>query len=80
MVYFSRILPLLSFTIGSTALLFQVGVLYPWHHELDKEFRELKNLKLKEDFEMRNLNVATLASINALESKVDLIIARNNRV
>ncbi len=39
---FSRILPALSFTIGTTALLFQMTVLYPWHIELDEEFHRLK--------------------------------------
>ena len=42
MVLFTRGLPLTSFIIASTALAFQVGVLYPWHHELDTEFKELK--------------------------------------
>ncbi len=39
---FSRILPILSFTIGTSALLFQITVLYPWHVELDRDFQILK--------------------------------------
>jgi hypothetical protein len=39
---FTRILPALSFTIGTTALMFQMTVLYPWHIELDEEFHILK--------------------------------------
>jgi hypothetical protein len=39
---FARILPALSFTIGTTALLFQMTVLYPWHVELNEEFHILK--------------------------------------
>lgn len=39
---FTRAFSLTNFLIASTALAFQVGVLYPWHHELDAEFKELK--------------------------------------
>ena len=42
MVIFSRFLPLVSFVIGTTALTFQITVLYPWHIELDNEFKQLK--------------------------------------
>ena len=40
---FARAFSLTNFFIASTALAFQVGVLYPWHHELDEEFKELKH-------------------------------------
>ena len=33
---------LTNFVIASTALCFQVCVLYPWHHKLDDEFKQLK--------------------------------------
>src|SRR5690242_1854254 len=35
-----RLLPYVNFAIASVALAFQVGVLLPWHHELDKKFDE----------------------------------------
>lgn len=35
-------LPYLNFTVAISALGFQTGVLYPWHEELDKEFKILK--------------------------------------
>lgn len=35
-------LPYLNFTVATSALGFQVGVLYPWHEELDAEFKKLK--------------------------------------
>lgn len=38
----TRAFSLTNFIIASSALCFQVGVLYPWHHELDAEFKELK--------------------------------------
>ena len=30
------------FTRGTSALSFQVFVLYPWHEQLDEEFKELR--------------------------------------
>jgi hypothetical protein len=35
-------LPYLNFTVAISALGFQTAVLYPWHEELDKEFKILK--------------------------------------
>ncbi|KAG2169359.1 hypothetical protein D6C95_07998 [Aureobasidium pullulans] len=35
-------LPYLNFTVAISALGFQTAVLYPWHEELDKEFKVLK--------------------------------------
>ncbi|KAF2091735.1 hypothetical protein K490DRAFT_2189, partial [Saccharata proteae CBS 121410] len=35
-------LPYLNFSVAVTALGFQTTVLYPWHHELDAAFQELK--------------------------------------
>jgi len=33
---------LTNFVIGSSALCFQIFVLYPWHEKLEEEFIELK--------------------------------------
>lgn len=38
-----RWLPYLNFTVAVSALCFQTGVLYPWHEELDREFKKLKD-------------------------------------
>jgi hypothetical protein len=35
MVFVSRYLPIISFIVGTSALVFQTTVLYPWHNELD---------------------------------------------
>lgn len=35
-------LPYLNFCVATSALVFQTTVLYPWHHELDGAFQELK--------------------------------------
>lgn len=39
---FSR-LPWINLAIGTSALTFQTAVLYPWHHQLDQDFKELQN-------------------------------------
>jgi hypothetical protein len=38
----TRAISLTNFAVASTALGFQVFVLYPWHVELDQGFEELK--------------------------------------
>lgn len=42
---------LTNFVIGSSALCFQIFVLYPWHEKLEEEFIELKkdHARLLED-------------------------------
>lgn len=42
-----------NFMIATSALAFQVFVLYPWHNKLDEDFKELKqeNLRLMQEIE-----------------------------
>ncbi|EXJ91241.1 hypothetical protein A1O1_04351 [Capronia coronata CBS 617.96] len=42
-----------NFLIATTALAFQVFVLYPWHNKLDEDFMELKqeNIRLLQEME-----------------------------
>lgn len=44
---FTRSVSLTNFLVASSALGFQVFVLYPWHKELDAGFEELKREHLK---------------------------------
>ncbi|KAK2739644.1 hypothetical protein FQN55_009380 [Onygenales sp. PD_40] len=39
---FTRGFSLTNFVIGSSALCFQIFVLYPWHEQLDRDFEELR--------------------------------------
>jgi solute carrier family 25 (mitochondrial phosphate transporter), member 3 len=41
MIY-TRLISLTNFVVASSALGFQVFVLYPWHKQLDESFEELK--------------------------------------
>ena len=38
----TRGISLVNFAVASSALAFQVFVLYPWHNQLDDEFKALK--------------------------------------
>jgi hypothetical protein len=42
MRFFRRSLPLINFTISSTALLFQMTVLNPWHNKISKQLDDVK--------------------------------------
>jgi len=49
-MFYYKILPIINLFIGSSALAFQIIVLYPWHEQLDRDFKELReeyNQKLK---------------------------------
>jgi hypothetical protein len=53
-------LPYINFGIASTALLFQITVLYPWHCILDEDFHKLKkeqehNLKIFHELKLQKL-------------------------
>ncbi|KAJ5693749.1 hypothetical protein N7536_004161, partial [Penicillium majusculum] len=41
-MWITRGISLINFGVASSALAFQVFVLYPWHHQLDDEFKALK--------------------------------------
>lgn len=43
----TRGISLVNFTVASSALAFQVFVLYPWHNKLDDEFKALKQEHLR---------------------------------
>jgi hypothetical protein len=66
MVFFTRYLPITSFIVGSTALIFQTTVLYPWHHELDAEFKKLKELKEHQDQKLEEYNSKKMDKIHEL--------------
>ena len=42
MTIITRTISMLNFVITSTALTFQITVLYPWHKQLDESFEALK--------------------------------------
>lgn len=42
-------IPLASFCVSFSSLVFAVVVLYPWHVELSKEFNDLQNVCLSKE-------------------------------
>ncbi|KAE8356223.1 hypothetical protein BDV28DRAFT_127608 [Aspergillus coremiiformis] len=47
MVFITRGISLTNFLVASSALAFQVFVLYPWHKQLDESFEALKHEHLR---------------------------------
>jgi hypothetical protein len=45
MVFFRKILPFINFSIATSALAFQTMVLYPWHEQLEEDFKALEKLQ-----------------------------------
>jgi hypothetical protein len=66
MPFFTHYLPIISFVVGSSALSFQIFVLYPWHNELDKEFKNLKDLKEQQDQKLEDYNSKKMDKIHEL--------------
>ncbi|TRM65512.1 hypothetical protein BD626DRAFT_399355 [Schizophyllum amplum] len=61
------LLPYMNFTIATAALCFQTTVLYPWHHELDSEFKRLKEEQTRM---LKELHDAKLERIAQVEAKI----------
>lgn len=63
MSLFWKAIPIVNFTIASSALLFQVFHLAPWHNELDRSFGKLKKQRDSE-------NTLALARLQTIESEM----------
>lgn len=68
-MHIARRFSLTNFFIATTALAFQVFVLYPWHQQLDEDFEKLKkrNLQVLEMGEQRLGQIQ--AALMALEKE-----------
>ncbi|KAK2049095.1 hypothetical protein LY76DRAFT_268849 [Colletotrichum caudatum] len=47
MVFITRAISITNFFVASSALGFQIFVLYPWHEQLSRDFDELKKEHLR---------------------------------
>jgi hypothetical protein len=65
-MFWQRYLPITSFCVSMTALIFQITVLYPWHHELDAEFKRLKHVKDLQEERLESYNNLKIEKIAAL--------------
>ncbi|KAI9743869.1 MAG: hypothetical protein M1818_002603 [Claussenomyces sp. TS43310] len=60
-------LPYLNFGVASSALLFQTTMLYPWHEELDAEFKKLKQEHVRQ---LQIYHEVKLKKLEDLEKRV----------
>jgi hypothetical protein len=58
-----ELLPYINFVIGTTALTFQVKVLYPWHQQLDQDFEKLKDEQNEKLFQYHKYKLVALNKI-----------------
>lgn len=70
-MFWSKYLPITSFAISMTALLFQVTVLHPWHNELDAEFKRLIHVKGLQESRLERYQENKLEKIALLEKKLE---------
>ena len=59
-VIFNKLLPFVSFCVGTTALFAQTTLLYPYHNDLDAEFKQLKDSSDKMDIRTEEYSKITL--------------------
>jgi hypothetical protein len=67
-----KFLPIFNFVIASTALGFQVSVLYPWHNQLEKDFNGLQHQQETKLHEYHELRLQNIKNIEAYLSKLNL--------
>ncbi|KAJ9502317.1 hypothetical protein H2202_002382 [Exophiala xenobiotica] len=59
-----------NFLIATSALTFQVFVLYPWHSKLDEDFQELKQENMRLMQEIQRGRIQDLKEIKETFSKL----------
>jgi hypothetical protein len=66
-----RYLPVFNFVVASSALAFQITVLYPWHNELDREFHVLKRSHEKK---LKEFHILKVQQMSEMEGKINRIL------
>jgi hypothetical protein len=69
--FLNKALPYVNFLVASSALLFQTTVLYPWHHQLDKDFHLLKEEQNAKLAEFHTLKLERLDHIEQIVRKME---------
>ncbi|ROT37116.1 hypothetical protein SODALDRAFT_188487 [Sodiomyces alkalinus F11] len=80
-MWLTRTISMTNFAVASSALAFQVFVLYPWHEELQRDFNNLQK-EHKTALEAVKLNVEELRRehIRVLDAvKADLEVQKGKR-
>ncbi|ORY41346.1 hypothetical protein BCR33DRAFT_718961 [Rhizoclosmatium globosum] len=69
-----RFLPYVTFVVGISALTFQMTVLYPWHHQLERDFKHLEEVQRRTEEEHFEKKMARISKLEGrLESIMDLL-------
>jgi len=68
---FTRGVSLTNFVIASSALGFQIFVLYPWHKRLDADFEQLKREHIQILHESEEVRIGELRGINEQLRRLD---------
>lgn len=77
MVFVTRLISMTNFAVASSALGFQVFVLYPWHKELDASFEELRKEHLKVLGAVSGGRVITRQEGQAMQERVSRELAQH---
>lgn len=67
-----RLLPYVNFVVATSALGFQYFVLYPWHKELEKDFRELRD---EHNSTLEEYHKKKLVRLEGIESNIERLKA-----
>ncbi len=67
-----KMLPIVNFVIATAALAFQVTILYPWHHQLEKRFNEMQDVQENRLKEYHELKMETIKNIESNLNKLQL--------
>ncbi|KAI8597259.1 hypothetical protein EDD21DRAFT_223095 [Dissophora ornata] len=67
-----KVLTIVNFVVGSAALSFQIGVLYPWHHQLDGDF---KNLEKRHESRLQLFHDRKWEKLNEINTKLDQLLS-----
>lgn len=63
-----KVLPYVNFAIATTALGFQITVLYPWHMQLERDFDVLKT---EQENQLRGYHEQKILKLGEIENKIE---------
>ncbi|KAF9350529.1 hypothetical protein BGX26_011312 [Mortierella sp. AD094] len=68
-----KAITMVNFVIGSAALSFQIGVLYPWHHQLDGDFKDLEK---KHESHLQSFHEKKWKKLSEMDAKMDTLLKK----
>ncbi|KAF9960889.1 hypothetical protein BGZ72_005559 [Mortierella alpina] len=71
-----KALTVFNFIIGTCALSFQIGVLYPWHHQLDEDFKKLQK---HHESNLQLFHNKKWEKLNEIDSKITALLEKMHK-